>query len=556
MSASPLQALIRAQRRRHAEGLMLAAACAAVVGGASTLLLGLSGWFITASALAGLAGLASAQAFNVLLPSAAIRLLAILRTGARYGERLSAHAAALRSLAAIRPVLFSALAAAPPAQALALSGGEASARLVQDVDAVETRFVRLSAPWGAGAAVAAGGALGALSGWTTALAILLSAAAAILAARALARRISAPAGREIQTRMGALKDVAASLSAAAPELRAYGLEAWAGQTLATQGQAVDQARLSDARAKGWIAFSQAAILGLAVVIAVVLAVPAGPALAALAGLAAAMAVEGVSNLAAAFDQDGAADQAAERLDTVLRYAPTETAAPRPPAPGLRLLDQNFAPGDRIAITGPSGAGKTTLLERLVALRPSAPGTLALGGADLAGLDPATVRAAFALAPQDAALIAGTVADNLRLAAPDASEDEMWAALRDAALDERIRSAPAGLNAWLGDNGERLSGGERRRLSLARALLRPAPWLLLDEPTEGLDAATEAVVLDRLAARLDRTGQGLVLVSHRPAPLAMCERTLTVSAPLALVPVGVDIDAEQHDREHREGADDQ
>jgi len=593
MSASPLQALIRAQRRRHAEGLLLAAACAAVVGGSSTLLLGLSGWFITASALAGLAGLASAQAFNVLLPSAAIRLLAILRTGARYGERLSAHAAALRSLAAIRPVLFSALAAAPPAKALTLSGGEASARLVQDVDAVETRFVRLSAPWGAGAAVAAGVALGALSGWTTALAILLSAAAAILVARALAHRFSAPAGREIQTRMGALKDVAASLSAASPELRAYGLEAWASQTLATQGEAVDQARLSAARARGWIAVSQAVILGLAVIMAVILAVPAGAAMAALAGLAAAMAIEGVAGLAAAFDQDGAADQAAERLDAVLQHAPMAAgplkhvdfrqddcpqiplspakagaqfalraegvlavsegasspdaqaesgprlspgravsksgATARHLAPGLKLLSQNFAPGDRIAITGPSGAGKTTLLERLVALRPSARGTLALGGADLAGLDPATARAAFALAPQDAALIAGTVADNLRLAAPDVSNDEMWAALHDAALDERIRAAPAGLNAWLGDNGERLSGGERRRLSLARALLRPAPWLLLDEPTEGLDAATEAVVLDRLAARLDRTGQGVVLVSHRPAPLAICGRTLNLSA---------------------------
>ncbi len=531
MSASPLQALIRAQRRRHAEGLLLAAACAAIVGGASTLLLGLSGWFITASALAGLAGLASAQAFNVLLPSAAIRLLAILRTGARYGERLSAHAAALRSLAAIRPVLFSALAAAPPATALALSGGEASARLVQDVDAVETRFVRLSAPWGAGAAVVAGVALGALSGWTTALAILLSAAAAILVARALARRFSAPAGREVQTRMGALKDVAASLSAAAPELRAYGLEAWAGQVLATHGQAVDQARLDAARARGWIAVSQATILGLAVVVAIALAAPAGAALAALAGLAAAMAVEGVSNLAAAFDQDGAADQASDRLDTVLRHAPTAPAGLRLSEPGLRLLDQDFAPGDRIAITGPSGAGKTTLLERLLALRPCPPGTIALGGEDLAQLDPAVARAAFAHAPQDAALIAGTVADNLRLAAPDASDDALWEALRDAALDERIRAAPAGLNAWLGDNGERLSGGERRRLSLARALLRPAPWLLLDEPTEGLDAGTEALVLDRLAARLDRTGQGVVLVSHRPAPLAICGRTLNLSAPL-------------------------
>ena len=212
-------------------------------------------------------------------------------------------------------------------------------------------------------------------------------------------------------------------------------------------------------------------------------------------------------------------------------APTAPAGLRLSEPGLRLLDQDFAPGDRIAITGPSGAGKTTLLERLLALRPCPPGTIALGGEDLAQLDPAVARAAFAHAPQDAALIAGTVADNLRLAAPDASDDALWEALRDAALDERIRAAPAGLNAWLGDNGERLSGGERRRLSLARALLRPAPWLLLDEPTEGLDAGTEALVLDRLAARLDRTGQGVVLVSHRPAPLAICGRTLNLSAPL-------------------------
>ena len=527
MTTSPLQTLIRAQRRRHAEGLLLAAVCAVVVGAASTLLLGVSGWFITGAALAGVAGLGAAQAFNVLLPSATIRLLAILRTGARYGERLAGHAAALRSLAAIRPVLFASLAAAPPAEALALSGGEASARLVQDVDAVETRFVRLSAPWGAGAAVAAGVALGALAGWAAALAILLSATAAILVARALARRLSAPAGREIQIRMGALKDAAASLAAAAPELRAYGLEAWAGETLATQGQAVDASRLDAARARGWIALSQAVILGLAVAAAVALAAPAGAALAALAGLAAAMAVDGVANLAAAFDQDGAAGEAADRLDAVLRHAPPAATALHLRDPGLRLLNEDFAPGDRIAITGPSGAGKTTLLERLVALRPVTPGAMALGGADLAHLDPAVARAVFAYAPQDAALIAGTVADNLRLAAPDASEDQMWEALRDAALEERIRAAPAGLKAWLGDNGERLSGGERRRLALARAYLRPAPWLLLDEPTESLDATTEALVLERLTARLDRTRQGVVLVSHRPAPLAICGRRLSL-----------------------------
>ena len=537
MSGSPLQTLIRAQRRKQREAVMLAALGAAVVGAASTILLGLSGWFITGAALAGAAGLATAQAFNVLLPSATIRLLAILRTGARYLERLSGHAAALRALAAIRPVLFSSLAAAPPAEALALSGGEASARLVQDVDAIETRFVRLSAPWGAGAAVVSGVGLAALAGWAPALAIVLSAAAAILTARTLARRLSAPAGREIQTRMGALKDAAAGLAAAAPELRAYGLEAWAGETLAARAQTVDAARFAAARAKGWIAFSQVTILGLAVAFAVAFAAPAGPALAALAGLAAAMAVDGVIGLANAFDQDGAANEAADRLDAVLRHAPAAQNTQPPRDPALHLLGQDFAPGKRIAILGPSGAGKTTLLERLLALRPVVVGEMALGGADLAHLDPAVARAAFAHAPQDAALIAGSARDNLRLAAPDASDDDLWSALRDADLEDRIRSAPGGLDAWLGDNGERLSGGEQRRLSLARAYLRPAPWLLLDEPTEGLDAATEALVLERLTARLDRTGQGVVIVSHRPAPVAICGRQLAPSALTRSSPIG-------------------
>jgi ATP-binding cassette subfamily C protein CydC len=117
----------------------------------------------------------------VLLPSAGIRLLAILRTAFRYLERLSGHAAALKALAAIRPTLYASLAAAPPAQALALSRGEASARLVQDVDAVETRLIRLSAPWGAGAAVAAGLAMAAPAGWASALVVVLGRAATVLA---------------------------------------------------------------------------------------------------------------------------------------------------------------------------------------------------------------------------------------------------------------------------------------------------------------------------------------------------------------------------------------
>jgi ATP-binding cassette subfamily C protein CydC len=190
------------------------------------------------------------------------------------------------------------------------------------------------------------------------------------------------------------------------------------------------------------------------------------------------------------------------------------------------------PGERLALLGASGCGKTTLLERLLKLRPNTGWPIRIGGDAPAVLADADVRALFAYAPQDAALLSGTIRENLALGDPQASEANLWAALHDAALDERVGRAPQGLDTWVGDVGERLPGGERRRLCLARVLLRPAPWLLLDEPSEGLDAETERHVIERIALRLKRTGQGLILVSHRPAPRRLCNRFLDLSgAPL-------------------------
>jgi ATP-binding cassette subfamily C protein CydC len=508
---TPLDTLIREQKRVHAGNLRLAIVSAIGVAVASTALLGLSGWFIVASAIAGAAGVAAAQAFNVLLPSATIRLLAIVRTAARYGERLTGHAAALRALAAIRPALFASLATAPPAEALALSRGEASARLVQDVDAIETRFVRLSAPWNAAAGLACALVLAALAGWAPALAIAVFAATALLTARALAKRCSAPARAEVQAKVGVLKDTAAALVSASAELRAYGLAKWAGETLNAKAAALDEARLAATRAQALVQASQAAILGAAVAAAIACAAPAGAPLAALAGLAAGMGIEALAGLALAFDQDGAADAAHGRLDEILRHAPRAAGSAPPPA-RLTVLGVTLERGQRLAVLGPSGCGKTTVIETLLGLR---------------GQASPHARSAFAWLPQDAALIAGSVRENLRLAAPKATDEALWAVLEDACLADRVRAAPGGLDAWLGDDGERLSGGERRRLALARAYLRDAPWLLLDEPTEGLDPTTEAVVVDRLERRLQRTGQGLVLVSHRTAPAAICATRLTM-----------------------------
>ena len=145
----------------------------------------------------------------------------------------------------------------------------------------------------------------------------------------------------------------------------------------------------------------------------------------------------------------------------------------------------------------------------------------IGGVRLDQLSEEAVRRQFSYLPQNTLVLSGSIKENLLLANPGATDDALWQALDAAELKDRVRAMPDGLLTWVGHAGERLSGGEKRRLCLARALLRTAPWLVLDEPTEGLDAATEQRVVQNIERHLARTGQGLILVSHRTLPLTLC-----------------------------------
>uniref|UniRef100_UPI003F70E5FC ATP-binding cassette domain-containing protein n=1 Tax=Polymorphobacter sp. TaxID=1909290 RepID=UPI003F70E5FC len=193
--------------------------------------------------------------------------------------------------------------------------------------------------------------------------------------------------------------------------------------------------------------------------------------------------------------------------------------------------RRLAPGDRLALIGASGSGKTRLLETLAGWRADAPQRLALGGVPVTSLGFDTLAGAMALAPQAPRLISGSIADNLRLAAPRLSEAALWDALEVAMLADDVRAMPQGLSTDLGEGAGQLSGGQRKRLALARALLAAEagdrPWLLLDEPTEGLDHETEAELVRRLEAWLTRTGTGLILASHRPAPLVLAPDRLVL-----------------------------
>jgi ATP-binding cassette subfamily B protein len=198
---------------------------------------------------------------------------------------------------------------------------------------------------------------------------------------------------------------------------------------------------------------------------------------------------------------------------------------RPDLPAIRDFSLKVEPGETVALVGPSGAGKSTLF--LLAQRfydPNA-GAVKIDGVPLPSADPAEIRARMALVPQEAVLFAASARDNLRYGNWDASDDEIWDAVRAANAEDFLRDLPDGLDTHLGDSGSRLSGGQRQRMAIARALLRDAPILLLDEATSALDAESERLVqdaLDRLMA--NRT---TLVIAHRLATIRKADRIVVM-----------------------------
>ncbi|WP_345661504.1 thiol reductant ABC exporter subunit CydD [Streptomyces venetus] len=195
-----------------------------------------------------------------------------------------------------------------------------------------------------------------------------------------------------------------------------------------------------------------------------------------------------------------------------------------------VSDVSFAvaPGETVALVGPSGAGKSTLLHLLLGFVPPAEGRVRVGGVDLADADLEQWRSRVAWVPQRPHLYAGTIAENVRLARPDAADDTVRRALRDAGALEFVDALPEGLDTVLGEDGAGLSAGQRQRLALARAFLADRPVLLLDEPTAALDGATEAEVV--AAVRRLAAGRTVLLVVHRPALLGVADRVVRLTEP--------------------------
>jgi len=185
------------------------------------------------------------------------------------------------------------------------------------------------------------------------------------------------------------------------------------------------------------------------------------------------------------------------------------------------------PGETVAIVGPSGAGKSTIFQLAERFYDPQSGTIKMDGVPLTQADPADVRRRMALVPQEGILFGASARDNLRYGAWEASEEDIWNAVRNANAEEFLRELPDGLDTFLGEGGARLSGGQRQRVAIARALLRDAPILLLDEATSALDAESEKLVQDALEALMQN--RTTLVIAHRLATVRAADRIIVMDA---------------------------
>ncbi|MCA6095366.1 thiol reductant ABC exporter subunit CydC, partial [Streptomyces sp. SCA3-4] len=513
--------------------------------GSAVGLMAVSGWLISRASQ-------QPPVLYLMVAVTATRAFGIGRSVFRYAERLVSHDAVLRVLAGLRVSVYRRLERLAPAGLRDTRRGDLLTRLVADVDALQDYFLRWLLP--VGSAVTVGVASVAFTAW------LLPEAGAVLAAGLLVAGLAVPAlsgavarraERQLAPARGELSTHVVELLAGTAELTVAG----ALPARLARLRRADAALTRIARRAGAAAALGAGLSALACGLTVTGAAWAGVqavhdgrlggvwlAVVVLVPLAA---FEAVMGLPLAVQYRQRVRRSAERVHEVLD-APlpvrdgTEPAPPSPfplrlagltarhpgqDAPALEDLALELTAGRRIAVVGPSGSGKTTLAQVLLRFLDAEAGSYTLGGRDAVAMDGDAVRRLVGLCAQDAHVFDSSLRENLRLARPDASDDELRAALAAARLLEWVEGLPQALDTLVGEHGARMSGGQRQRLALARALLADFPVLVLDEPAEHLDLATaDALTADLLSATRGRT---TVLITHRLAGLAAVDEVVVL-----------------------------
>jgi len=537
-----LKILLRLSRlaRRYWTWMALGGFISAVTTLANVGLMAVAGWFIAAMALAGAAGVL----VNYFLPAALIRLFAIARTGGRYLERLITHEATFRLLSELRVWFFQRVEPLAPAGLQRLRGGDLLGRIRADIDTLHHAYLRVLVPVlvAFAATVIVAAVLSLYSGWVSALvlAMLLVTGVAI---PLLTRRAGERSGALVVETRAALRTALVDSVQGMAELRVYGavrrrmleIDSLAGALGAEQMRLSRLAGMSE----GAVGLCASVAMWGTVLIAVAL-VSRGTlqhAEVPMLALLTLASFEAVGSLPLAFQALGETFAAARRVfelaDAKPQIASLQTPSPRPldaslTMRGVRLryapqgpwaldgLDLDLAAGKCTAVIGPIGAGKSSIVRVALRFWEYQDGEIRLGGHELRRYQPEDVRRLIAVVSQDTHLFDTTILGNLRIAAPQATEQDLVRATRAAAIHDFIAALPDGYNTYVGEAGVRLSAGQARRIAIARALLKDAPILLLDEPAENLDAQTERAVLEAIERLM--VGRTTLLITHKLAAL--------------------------------------
>ncbi|MDC9588969.1 cysteine/glutathione ABC transporter ATP-binding protein/permease CydC [Xenorhabdus sp. XENO-10] len=536
--------------RRHWFLISLGMILAIVTLLASIGLLTLSGWFLAGTALAGFAGL---YTFNYMLPAAGVRGAAIFRTAGRYGERLVSHDATFRVLAHLRVFAFQKILPLSPGGIARFRQGELLNRLVADVETLDHLYLRVISPVLAAFVVilVLTFGLGFLD-ITLAYTIGSIMLGLLLILPFVFYHAGKPYGRNITQQRGQYRTLLTSALQGQAELSVFGALKRFRQSmtevendwLKSQQKQADLTGLSQAIMIFSTGMTVTLILWLAA--AGIGEIDVGEnsqagALIALFTFCTLAAFEALGPVTVAFQHMGQVISSATRVSQLMHQKPEVTfpshgpqannelsleiknvdfTYPDQPLPVLKNISLSLTSGEHIALLGKTGCGKSTLLQLLTRAWDIDSGEIQLNQHPISHYDETTLRSMMSIVPQRIHVFSHTLRENLLLAKPDANDDELATVLQQVGL-EYLLDTDKKLNCWVGEGGRQLSGGEQRRLGIARALLHNAPLMLLDEPTEGLDADTEQQILSLL--RRSCQHKTLIIVTHRLTGLQYMDR---------------------------------
>ena len=525
--------------REHLKWMVLGTLCGLLAVVSTVGLLALSGWFISAAAYAGLT-VATAQLFNFFHPGIGVRLFAIGRTLARYAERIVSHDATFRILQSLRSWFYLHLEPLAPSRLMHFRSGDILNRIVADIDALDNLYLRVFSP-SVIALIMSVLVVGFL--WlfdpvismVTALFLVMAGFCVPL----IALRLGEGCGHELAQHLSDLRIQIVDGLQGMPELLVFGAHHRHLDAVRQSNRALLKSQLRMSQIRGLSLALITLLSGLAVLATLYLAVilvnrdaldGAGMALVTLAVLAS---FEAVLPLPAAYQYLGRTREAGRRLLEIVHAKPQVIFPDRSVTPprhfgvrfenvrfrynhkagwALRDVDFQIHPGRRVAVIGETGSGKSTLIHLLVRFRDPASGHIRLGDEDVCNLSESDLRRHISVVAQQPHMFNATLRENLLMARPGAGDDELLDALNSAQLLDFVTALPDGLDTWLGEAAKLLSGGQARRVAVARAILHNAPLWVLDEPTEGLDTITERKMMGALKELT--AGRTLLLITHR------------------------------------------